>query len=294
VKFGVGLTNYGPHANFDDLKQMALAAERLGYDSIWTTDHILVPRENKDPYGTILESLTVLAMVASLTTRVKLGTSVLVLPMRNPVIAAKQIATIDAASKGRVILGVAVGWNEPEYENLGADFKTRGKRLDEEIRLLRTLWSNEHVSFQGKYMRITDGVFSPPPAQGGQLPIWIGGNGEPSFRRAAELGDGWQSTGASPEQVAQGAERIRELGSVRPITISARLSIDFSPNVSPTYQYRGNQRYRLTGGRDAIRARLREYAKAGAEHIALFFPADTTLGLSQMEQFARELLPEFV
>ncbi len=294
MKFGVVLPNYGPGATYEDLKHMALAAERLGYASIWTTDHILVPKENTDPYGNMLESIVTLAMLASVTDRVHLGTSILVLPMRNPIIVAKQIATLDAATKGRVILGVGVGWNETEYANLGADFKTRGKRMDEYIKLLRTLWSNEYVSYQGRYVLIKDGVFAPAPAQKGRLPIWIGGNDEPSYRRTALLGDGWQSTGASPEQMAQGAKRIQGLHPSRPITISARVSIDFRANVSPTFLYRGNQRYRLAGGLEAIRSRVRQYADAGVEHMALFFPAELKVGLAQMEQFARDILPEFV
>lgn len=290
MNYGIILPNFGRGITFDAVRQAALAAERLGYASVWTTDHVLVPRQNIDPYGNIFESLTTLALVAGFTQRVKLGTSVLVLPMRNAVLAAKQIATIDAATDGRMMVGVGVGWNEPEYRHLNANFKNRGKRLDEQIQVLRTLWSREDATFHGKYTSFDQAVFAPLPAQKGGIPIWIGGNGEPSFRRAAALGDGWHSTGASPEQVATGAKRIRELAPARRVLISARLSIDLNPNAPSTYQYRGQPRYRLAGTTETIRARLGEYAQAGLEYAVLQFPwDDVSLGLAQMEQFVREI-----
>ncbi len=292
MEFGIGLPNYGRGKTWDDIRRVALAAEALGYASVWTTDHVVVPRENLDPYGHIFESLVTLALVASITTRVKLGASILVLPQRNPVLAAKQIATIDAASNGRVILGVAVGWNEIEYRNLGANFKDRGKRLDEAIVLLRTLRSNEDATFHGKYTTLDHAVFSPLPARH-SIPIWIGGNDAPACARAAKLGDGWHSTGASPAQVAQGVQRINELKPTRPLTISVRLTTDLRPEASATYTYRGNPRVKLVGTPAAVRARLREYAQAGVTFLALFFPMeDVSVGLAQMEQFARDIMPE--
>ncbi len=294
MKFGICLPNYGRTATFDGIRQVALLAEQRGYASVWTTDHVAVPQENLDPYGNIFESLTTLAMVAMLTSRVQLGTSILVLPQRDPVLAAKQIATIDRASGGRMIVGLGVGWNEIEYRHLNADFHTRGKRLDEDIRLLRTLWSEENVTFAGRWTRLDHALTYPLPAQGGRLPIWIGGNEEPSLKRAARFGDGWQTTGASPEQMAHGIARIQALKPAdKQLAFSARLSIDINPNTSPTYQYLGHPRYRLAGTLDAIRARLEQYQQAGVEHIALVFPDDLSTARAQIEQFAQELMPRF-
>lgn len=232
-------------------------------------------------------------MVASITQRVKLGTSVLVLPQRNPVLAAKQIATIDAASGGRMIVGLGVGWNEGEYKNLSANFHNRGKRLDEDITLLRTLWENDSADFHGKYTNVTDSVFSPLPARR-EIPIWIGGNNEPSVRRAAKLGDGWHVTGAPPDVFARGVKLIRELAPARKMTLSARLNINMDANVSPTYDYHGAPRKRLAGTDDAIRGFLHEYAQAGLEYAALWFPAnDVSVGLAQMERFMKDIAPEF-
>lgn len=293
MQFGVGLPNYGRNKTWDDIRRVALAAEALGYASVWTTDHLVVPQRDIEPYGRIFEALTVLALVASITERVKLGTSILVLPQRNPVLAAKQIAAIDAASGGRMIVGVGVGWNETEYKNLNANFKNRGKRLDEDIALLRTLWANEDATFHGKYTQFERAVFAPLPAQK-NIPIWIGGNAAPAWERAAKLGDGWHSTGAFPQQIAQGVKRINEFKPARQITISARLNIDLNPNTPSMYEYYGKPRQRVAGTDDNVRAILREYAQAGLEYAALIFPMnDAAVMLTQMERFLKDIAPEF-
>jgi len=291
MQFGIGLPNYGKGKTWDDIQRVALAAEELGYDSVWTTDHIVVPTADIEPYGNIFESLVTLAMIAALTRRVKLGTSVLVLPQRNPILAAKQIATIDAASGGRMIVGVGAGWNETEYQNLGMKFHNRGKRLDENIALMRALWSSETPKFEGKYTQITDAMFAPLPPRR-EIPIWIGGNTEPALRRAAKLGDGWHATGAPPDVFADAVRKIRALALSRKLTFSARLNINLDPNVSPTYDYRGAPRRRLAGTDDQVRATLREYAQGGCEYAALWFPANE-MGLKQMERFAHVIAPEF-
>jgi probable F420-dependent oxidoreductase len=260
---------------------------------VWTTDHVIVPKENIEPYGHIYESVVMLAMLASVTQRVRLGTSIIVLPMRNPVLFAKQAASIDAASGGRMIVGVGVGWNEPEYKNLSANFKNRGRRLDEDIDLLRTLWSSEKANFKGRYTQITDSVFAPLPLRK-EIPIWIGGNGEPSWQRAVRLGDAWHATGASPETVAEAVKYFHAHTPARPFTISARLNVDMNPSVPSTYDYRGAPRRRLTGSDDDIHALLREYSKAGLEHAALWFPTnDVVVTLKQMERFMRDIAPQF-
>lgn len=300
MKFGVGLENYGTSITFDAIRRVALAAEQIGYESVWTTDHVIVPRENAEPYGRIFECIATLAMVAAITKRVRLGTSIIVLPMRNPVLFAKQAASIDAASGGRMIIGVGVGWNEPEYKNLNANFKNRGKRLDEGITLLRTLWSSERANFQGKYTHITESIFAPLPAQtvgpSGEpgIPVWIGGSSESSWKRVVRLGDGWHPVGAPPEAFAAGVKYIREHKPLRPLVFSVRLSIDMNPTVPPTYEHRGRLLRRLTGSDKDIRAALREYASAGSEHTVLFFPMDDiAVTLKHMERFMRDIAPEF-
>ena len=199
-----------------------------------------------------------------------------------------------------MIVGLGVGRIEAEFKNLNANFKNRGKRLDEDISLLRTLWSSENADFHGKYTDITDSVFAPLPLQTVDavgkhgIPIWIGGGSESALKRAARLGDGWHPNGVSPEAFAAGVEYIREHKPARPFTFSLRLPIDMRPGALPTFKLRDKQYCQLVGSNDAIRARLWEYVGMGAEHIALFFTMDDiTETLRQMERFMRDIAPDF-
>jgi len=178
--------------------RLARTIEQLGYDHIDVFDHIVMgypiagrPPGPYTPTMPILEALMTLAHLAAVTTRVTLGTEVLVLPQRHPTLVAKQVSTLDTLSGGRVRLGVGVGWQESEYEALGEEFRTRGARMDEAIRLLRACWSDAHVDFAGLHYRVTAMGMEPKPPQGRQLPIWIGGMSEPAWRRVGQLGDGW-------------------------------------------------------------------------------------------------------
>src|SRR5499427_273464 len=184
----------GPEA----VQRIARAIERIGYDHIDVFDHVVMgfPIDGRlagpyNPAMPILEALMTLSFVAAVTSRVTLGTEVLVLPQREPVLVAKQVSTLDTLSGGRVRLGIGVGWQESEYESLGEDYHTRGARMDEMIRLLRTWWSDAQVDFQGRHYQITAMGMEPKPPQGSRLPIWIGGRSDRALRRVGELGDGW-------------------------------------------------------------------------------------------------------
>jgi probable F420-dependent oxidoreductase len=139
----------------------------------------------------ILEAFMTLAYVAAVTRRIRLGTEVLVLPQRQPVLVAKQVSTLDTLSGGRVRLGVGVGWQESEYEALGEEFADRGRRMDEALELLRACWTQPAIDFAGKHYRLRAMGMEPKPPQGGALPVWIGGNSEAAFRRVGKYGDGW-------------------------------------------------------------------------------------------------------
>jgi len=177
---------------------LARAVERIGYDHIDIFDHVVmgVPIEGRPrgPYNAgmpILEALMTLSYLAAVTTRITLGTEVLVLPQRQPALVAKQVSTLDTLSGGRVRLGVGVGWQESEYEALGETYRTRGARMDEAIRLLRAYWTDAEVSGAGSHYPTVSMAMEPKPPQGGRLPIWIGGNSEAAYRRVGRLGDGW-------------------------------------------------------------------------------------------------------
>ncbi|MBI2203455.1 MAG: LLM class F420-dependent oxidoreductase [Candidatus Rokubacteria bacterium] len=192
----------GPEA----VARFARAVETIGYDHIDAFDHVVMgfPGYGRPPgpYPAampILEAFMTLAYIAAVTSRVTIGTEVLVLPQRQPTLVAKQVSTLDTLSGGRVRLGVGVGWQESEYEALGEDFHTRGARMDEAIQLLRAYWGDPQIDFTGKHYRVKAMAMEPKPPQGRALPIWIGGYSDAAFRRVARLGDGWLAGGAAGE-----------------------------------------------------------------------------------------------
>jgi probable F420-dependent oxidoreductase len=185
MQFGVALPHFSRLASREAVLTTAREAEALGYDSVWTTDHVLMAANQPEPYGTILEASITLTYVAAVTERVRLGTSVIVLPQREPVLVAKQAATLDVLSNGRLILGVGAGWNEREFGFLGASFHDRGRRLDEYIQALRVLWSAPDPHFAGQFVRFGEVSFQPRPIQPGGPPD-LAGRGQP--RRAAPGG----------------------------------------------------------------------------------------------------------
>ncbi len=200
---------------------LARAIERIGYDHIDIFDHVVmgVPIDGRPrgPYNAampILEALTALAYIAAVTSRVTLGTEVLVLPQRQPALVAKQVSTLDTLSGGRVRLGIGVGWQESEYEALAENFRTRGARMDEAVRLLRAYWADAEVSFESAHYPTVAMAMEPKPPQGGRLPIWIGGNSEVAYRRVGRLGDGWLASrvtdAASARQAIEAIHRHAE------------------------------------------------------------------------------------
>jgi probable F420-dependent oxidoreductase len=187
----------GPEA----VRRFARGVEEIGFDHVDVFDHVVMgyPMEGRPPgpYAAqmpILEALMLLSHVAAVTSRVTLGTEVLVLPQRDPTLVAKQVSTLDTLSGGRVRLAVGVGWQESEYDALGEDFRTRGARMDEAIRLLRTWWTDPQVDFVGRHYTVTAMAMEPKPPQGGALPIWIGGASDAALRRVGQLGDGWAAS----------------------------------------------------------------------------------------------------
>ena len=197
--------------------RLARAIEQIGYDHIDLFDHVVMgfpvdgrPSGPYNPAMPILEALTALAYIAAVTSRVTLGTEVLVLPQREPTLVAKQVSTLDTLSGGRVRLGIGVGWQESEYEAMGADFHTRGARMDEAIALLRAYWGDAQVEHAGKHYRARAMAMEPKPPQGARLPIWIGGYSEAAFRRVGRLGDGWLAS-----RVTDAEDAKRALESIR-------------------------------------------------------------------------------
>ena len=220
---------------------------------------------------------------------IRLGTSVIVVPQRNAALLAKELATLDALSAGRVIAGVGIGWNEGEFANLGAAdrFHVRGLYLEEAIRLWRHLWSGSTDPFRGRFHTIEDFAFEPLPAQGANLPIVVGGRVERALRRAGKLADGYQSSQTGPTRYA---DRLPVIGAAaeaagRPMPwLSARVRVQFDGATTGGYALRGSP--------DEMAADVRAFAALGVSHLALWFEeTDPAALVARAERFAREVAP---
>ena len=222
LEFGYHLPIWGPAATRETLIAVARRVEALGFDSAWASDHVVVPFtiRSRYPYNApgdfplpptanFLEPLTALALVAGVTERLRLGTTVLVLPHRHPVLAAKILATLDHLAPGRVILGAGVGWMREEIELLGAPYDQRGAWTDEAIGIMRACWSQERPSWEGRFFSFPEVGMAPKPAHG-TIPIWIGGHTPRALRRVAELGDGWHAAFASPDTMRKGLADLKQ------------------------------------------------------------------------------------
>jgi len=289
------LPNYGNHLSKEALIESSKLAEQLGFDSVWTTDHILVPKKHSDPYGNILDCLITLAYLGAVTEKVQLGTSILVLPLRNPIVVAKQVATIDYLTNGRLILGTAVGWMEEEFQNLATSFRGRGKRFEEAINLIRTLHRNDSPEFRGRYHKFNDAVFKPRhPRDNGPI-IWFGGNSEAAVRRAAKLADGWHPVGLSLENYGAAVQKIKSmLPHGKPFTFSQRILVDIDGKAQSHLASSGERRDVISGPVDRTIRGIQEYHDAGLEHLVCYF-GDIELKLlkKKITQFADQIMPSF-
>ena len=209
MKLSVEFPSVSYREGGDGVRRLAQSIEDIGFDQLDVFDHVVMgfPTASREapmypPKMPILEALMALSHVAAVTERIGLGTEVLVLPQRQPVLVAKQVSTLDTLSGGRVRLGIGVGWQESEYDALEEDFRTRGRRMDEAIELLRAYWSDENVDYQGRFYTSTAMAMEPKPPQGRRLPIWIGGNSDRALRRVAEYGDGWLATAITDPDIA--------------------------------------------------------------------------------------------
>jgi probable F420-dependent oxidoreductase len=228
-----------PHFEFgsdpEAVRTYARAAEDHGLAHIGADDHVIGPNPDR-PGGytgwttfhtAFLEPFVLFGFMAAVTARIEFATCVLILPQRQAVLAAKQAATLDVLSGGRLRLGIGNGWNEIEYQSLGMDFANRARRIEEQVTLMRRLWSEAHVDFNGRYHRVPDAGLNPLPPRG-SIPIWFGGQSDPVIRRAARLGDGWMPLYANIEEAAGGLALfdacLREAGRQRAdVGIEARI-----------------------------------------------------------------------
>ena len=209
MHFGVILPNYGAGSSADEIRRVAESAEELGFDSVWATEHIIVGPEAVDPYGRVYDPLVTLGWIAGWTERIGLGTSIVLVPLHNPMHLAKETATLQELSGGRFTLGVGMGWHRDEFEFMGVEFRGRGRRADEAIRLMRALWSGER-DFAGRWSSFHNATSEPQPSP--QPEIWVGGSSERAVQRALELGDAWHpSRGSDADHVRRVKQQHPEL-----------------------------------------------------------------------------------
>jgi len=263
MKTGITIPNHWGVEDVHQVLSLAVEAEQLGFDSIWTMDHLLNigrvrERLHHRPYW---HALGVLSAASVMTSRITLGTSVMVLPYHDPVGLAKYAATLDALSRGRFVLGVGVGALREEFDALGIPFRRRGAMTDESIAVMRDLWTNPSPDYQGGRFRFADLEFSPRPVQQPSLPLWIGGSSPAAITRTARVGDGWHQTNIDPDTYARGAARLYELAGTHGreascITLSARLDVDTGKSPDPN---------RI----EDLMATIRRYREVGVTHMVL-------------------------
>jgi alkanesulfonate monooxygenase len=208
MRWGLALRNFvGPREtpDVDALYAYAERAEALGFESLWAWDHVIL---GVDPAFPILDAVGVLTALAARTHRIKLGTGVLVLPLRNPTLAAKALGTLDAISRGRLILGVAAGWYAREFDAVGVDFKRRGRLFERNLEILTRLWTEDRVTLRVDELNLREAVMRPPSVQRPRPPILIGGYVDAVLRRVARLGDGWLTYFYTPESYRKSWARI--------------------------------------------------------------------------------------
>jgi probable F420-dependent oxidoreductase len=294
VRFGVVLPTYPAGATVEGVVQVAQAAERLGFSSIWTTDHVILPPDQAGPYAEILEPLLTLAYVAPLTSRVRLGISVIVVPQRNGIVLAKELATLDRLCHGRLIVGVGAGWSKAEFQMLGAGdrFHHRGAYLDETLRLWQHLWTVPDTPFQGMFYDVPAAAFGPCPLQPGGPPIWVGGSSPGARRRAGTLGSAWHPVGISAVDLAEQAELVQEAanqaGREMP-ALAPRLPLQFG---AASEALAVGPMQMIDGSPEEVVMQVSRYADAGArELICLFNSPHGPVVVEQMELLAKHVMP---
>jgi len=275
MKLGICLPHYGRPIEIGRILEVVRRAEESGLDSVWVTDHVIVPEQANVIYREdMLDPLAVLPWLAGVTRRVLLGTSVVILPYRSPIPVAKLLASVDVLSGGRLIVGAAIGWLEGEFDALGVPFKERASRSDEALELLRALWTQEHPKIQTRRHRAQDVVFSPMPLQKPRPPLYVGGSSEGAYRRVARLGDGWHASATNHDAFRQGADTVRrfwkEAGRESAPFLSLRIPILIDGVHRPAVDMgliRG--RHTLNGSVTQIADELRGFRDLDCGHVAL-------------------------
>lgn len=313
MQIGFNAPTAGPLSALDPLTQLCTGAEALGFDYATFSDHVVIPTTISSPYpysatgefsnqgnGERNEQLIELAFVAARTSKLRLVTSVMVVPHRPAVLAAKQLATIDVLSGGRVTLGIGAGWMKEEFEAIGAPpFEARGKVTDEYIAAFRELWTKDKPRFSGEFVKFDKITFAPKPAQK-SIPIWVGGESGPALRRTAKIGDAWYPIPTNPafpldslKRFAAGAEKLRKMtkdAGRDPKAVSITMRFQRFGDTVPDKA--GDGERRLFSGTPAdLAGDIKALAAHGVEAIDMSFAGNTIPEiLAEMKRFKTEVM----
>ena len=309
MHYGFYLPTRGPTSGPDDLAALAVRGEELGFHSVMIADHIVFPTriDSKYPYtvtgafpgeGDALEQLTLMAFIAAKTEKLRLVTSVMILPHRNPVVTAKILATIDVLSKGRVTVGVGVGWMAEEFAALGApDFARRGAVSDEYLEIFAKLWTGEPVSHQGEFYQFDEVRCEPIPVQRPGPPIWIGGHSRAALRRAARHGDGWHPVGANAAVPLPADELAVMISELKQLTLAEGRDFDAmtlsfkAPLYDAAIAPPEGARRPFSGTDDQVIEDIHTYGGLGIEELIFDIRSPTLAeSLERMEHFATDIM----
>jgi probable F420-dependent oxidoreductase len=312
VRFGVAVPNYRRLASPDNLRTVAQRSEALGFDSLWVTDHIVVPGPYREMFGTtVYDPLSVLAFLAACTQRAELGTAVLVLPYRHPVNVAKQLATIDNLSGGRLVFGVGAGWAREEFDALGVAYDERGPMTDEYLRVILELWTDPAPDFEGRYVSLHDVHAEPLPLRQPHPPILVGGYSKRAIRRAVALGQGWLPDGMRLPELDRAIQFLRQTAESagrdpRSLGVALRTGLFLSdvnsgvPADKGVAPWEQSAAFRESEGRLPFRGSpaqviedIGEAERIGVDHLIFESPVERgDERFDTLEAFASEVLPK--
>lgn len=307
MRFGVSLPTVSPAPDGGFIVEVARAAEHLGFDSVWIADHVVLPtsRTSEYPYARSttdlaftpgvmwLDPIATIGYVAAATERVRVGTSVLVVPYRHPVVLANELASLDRLSGGRVVVGIGVGWMDEEFDALGVPRRERGARTDEYLRAMRALWtSNGASSFEGRWVSFRDVVLATTPVTSGGPPVWVGGNEEPALRRTVEAADGWIGFDVYPEEMTdlrRAFERIAA-GSGRDL---AEITLSVRRGLVPPFEVTNflPGRRSIAGSATEAADELARYEDSGVELVVFDLAMTEPETIRTLEWFAADVMP---
>ncbi|WP_051767316.1 TIGR03619 family F420-dependent LLM class oxidoreductase [Streptomyces sp. NRRL S-37] len=306
MKFGIALPTVGPPGRRRYLLDVATAADRMGFDSVWVSSHVALPRTRRSTclypraktanaynWGVAwLEPVAVMGVVAGVTERVRIGTHVMALPYRNPVILASELASLDQLSLGRTVLGAGIGWMDEEFRTVGVPRSQRGARTDEAIEVMRTLWSARHpTSFHGRFTNFEDMWLASRPHSRTGPPVYVGGNTEAALRRVARLGDGWLAHELYPDEITAARATLDRLA-----TEAGRDPADVETTVRralvPPFEVMDfmSDRVSITGTAEQVVEEIDAYRRAGVQLMVLDLSMRPAEIVETMEWLVKDVL----